>query len=146
MNTVQGLELQKRMREMEETSRNSEKLQEAFSFHGNEPSAILPINTVNMITGENRNIGNIYDTWDKDDTTVEFWQTPSKDKIVAIITSGKKPIFQVGDYETFVHDQTRRKLFDGMRMRLIDFCLLEELSEVGPWVVEKKSVQMYVYK
>lgn len=109
-------------------------------------SSILPIKTVNMLTGKNLTIGNIYDTWNKG--TIEFWNTErySGRKIIAIYTSNRKPLFSIGDLEDFKHYRTDGPLFKGKTCEMVDFCSFSDLSEKGPEVVGKSSVNFYVYK
>ena len=111
--------------------------------YGRDGIAILPFGSVNMITGANRTLNNIYQTWE--DMTVEFWKV-REGKIVLIFTSGRRPLFKVGDKKHFSHDQTQRPLFEGAFIELLDFCLIEDLATKGPQVVGKKSVMGYVYK
>lgn len=106
---------------------------------------ILPIGSVNMITGDNKILSNVFETWDDGNTTFEFWKV-REGKIVAVITAGKKPLNKVGDRRSFAHDQTGRPLFEGAFIEMIGYCRIENLSEKGPQIVGKKTVSSYVYK
>jgi len=113
-----------------------------FLKEANRGVAILPIDSINLVSGKNRILGNIFETWDGDDTTVEFWKNLDTGKLYLIITSGSKPLFDVGDNRDFIHDQNRRRLFSA---EMIDYCLLQNL----PKYASKYGVYLttaYVYK
>ena len=99
---------------------------------------ILPIGLLNLKTGKNKALDNVYETWSDDDMTAEFWDTG--DKKVVIFTSGKKPLFKKGETQPFKHDQNYRHLFFGT---LINWCSLEKLSTFTKY---GDKLRAYVYK
>lgn len=100
--------------------------------------AILPIGLVDIKSGKNKVVDNIYSTWQDDDSVSEIWDTGTKK--VIIITSGNKPLFKVGESKSFRHDQNLRDLFYAT---LVDWCDLKDLPKMtryGP------KLSAYVYK
>lgn len=107
-------------------------------------TAILPFGSVNLVTGDNKTLGNVFDVWgDGSPMICEFWQPtdPSSAKTRLVIGSGDQPNNRVGESKSFSHDQTGRYLFTG---KLVDYCLLTDL----PSKVSKfgRSLNGYVYK
>lgn len=106
---------------------------------------ILPFGAVNLVTGENKTIDNVYNTWlgSSSGTICEFWQPTdsASAKIRLVFGSGEKPYNNIGEDKSFIHDQTGRYLFNG---RLVDYCVLKDL----PSKVSKfgRSLNGYVYK
>jgi len=102
-------------------------------------SPILPLGIVNLMTGKSKYF-NIYDTWDGENTTCEFWKDPNN-KMRLIFTAGKKPIYSNGTHKDFVHDQTRARLFTATK---VDDCLMKDLSSRQDQY--GKSLTGYTYK
>jgi len=100
--------------------------------------SILPIGLLDLKTGKNKVLDNVYKTWSDGDTTAEFWDTG--DKKVVIFTSGKNPLFKKGETQNFKHDQNFRYLFTGT---LTDWCSLEKLSTFTKYGYK---LYAYVYK
>ena len=104
-------------------------------------SAIAPMGIMNLTTGSSQYF-NVYDEWEGDDTTAEFWQN-TRGKIVIVFTSGDTPCYKVGEWNTFCSDQTRRRLFEG-DTKMIDHCLLKDLKDkVGEY---ENKIRVYCYK
>lgn len=103
------------------------------------PVSILPIGVVNFKTGKSKYF-NVYETWEGDNTIVEIWKITDVKK-VAIIGSGKKPMFKKGERKSFQHDQTLKPLW---LATLVDFFLLQDLPKKG--IKHGKSLSGYVYK
>lgn len=102
---------------------------------------ILPIGVVNLTTGQNKVLNNVYEVWNDRKTICEFWQTTDSSSNRLIFGSGSSPSSPDPTVKSFLHDQTRRYLFVA---KLIDSCLLSDL----PKMINKygKSLKAYVYK
>ena len=102
---------------------------------------ILPIGVVNLTTGQNKILNNVYEVWKDGKTICEFWQTTDSSSNRLIFGSGSSPSSPDPTVKSFLHDQTRRYLFVA---KLIDSCLLSDL----PKMINKygKSLKAYVYK
>lgn len=139
------------------------------SSRGGTPSPILPIGTVNVLTGSSKYF-NIYDTWRNDgkySSVAEIWAdfdsanvnelgNATTSELIQLAKSGKfklklvftstnaenpSPIYKIGENVRFVHDQTRRYLFFG---RLVDWVDISNLQ-----YIEKtygKTFSGYTYK
>lgn len=102
---------------------------------------ILPIGSVDLRTGKNSMITNIYETWNNEDMHCEFWKEGLKGTIKMIFGAGLKAYNQIGSVNTFLNDQTHKFLF---RASLIDSCSLNDIqsriSEYG------SKLNGYVFK
>lgn len=99
---------------------------------------ILPIGKVNTGTGKSKYF-NVFETWG-DGSTYEVWNTSAGIRIV--VTSGKKPLYDIGDIKHFEHDQSGKSLFQGS---MVDFGVgIEGLKKIGNKY--GKSIPAYVYK
>jgi len=107
-------------------------------------SPILPLGTINLKTGESKYF-NIYDTWGED-STYEIWEVygernPEKKLTKIIATAGIKPLYNIGDSNSFIHDQNRRYLFQG---KLIDFAVGSDLKNLASKYGNR--IKGYTYK
>jgi hypothetical protein len=100
-------------------------------------SAILPVGSVNFITGKCKYF-NVYETWDN--STFEIWKTDNG-KHRAICTSGIGPIYSIGSRQDFQHDQTQRYLFSA---EMVDWCQVEGMMNLVD--LYGKSMPGYTYK
>jgi len=87
---------------------------------------------------------NVYDTWGKDPkypTTAELWRD-FDGGLKLIFTSGSKPLYKLGNKNSYVNDQTGRPMFDA---QMIDYVSLENLKElIRKYKVP--SIPGYTYK
>lgn len=103
-------------------------------------SPVLPIGIVDLKTGKNKYLDNIFTTWNDYPMTVEFYESYDK-TIRIVITAGKKPIKKVGEQVVFIHDQNNRDLFAA---KMIDYCLLNDLPKYASKYGAK--LKAFVYK
>lgn len=108
-----------------------------------EGSPILPMGKMNLETGESKYF-NVYETWSGDDTTGEIYIKDNGNFLV-VFTAGNQPISKFGSFETFQHDQTRRPMFKGEPIQMVDYQLLKDLKK-SKYLEGKKSVFVYTYK
>lgn len=101
-------------------------------------SAILSIGAITISSGNSKYF-NVYSEWGET-STYEIWETaPRKYRIV--VTSGKRPIYDIGDQTGFKGDQSGRDLGTG---KLVDWAVGTELKDVGR--TYGSSIPAYVYK
>lgn len=67
---------------------------------------ILPIGTVNLLTGANVMFGSMWDCWEESDKAYDMLVQFKNGKFKIVHTSGEGD--EVGLSQEFVHDQTRR--------------------------------------
>ena len=103
-------------------------------------SPILPIGNVNLKTGKSK----YFNIFENGDSTLEIWQAPVGRYYRCVITSGNSPLEEIGKHKTFIHDQTRRHLFNG---ELIAFARTSNKEEIEVLIKTVGSVlTSYVYK
>ena len=88
-------------------------------------SPILSLGSLNLKTGECTYF-NVYETWGEN-TTYELWDMGGG-KLRICATSGKEPIFDIGDRNLFIGDQSRRDLGCGT---LIDWATGSDLKRMA---------------
>ena len=88
-------------------------------------SPILSLGSLNLKTGECTYF-NVYETWGEN-TTYELWDMGGG-KLRICATSGKEPIFDIGDGNLFIGDQSRRDLGHGI---LIDWATGSDLKHMA---------------
>ena len=88
-------------------------------------SPILSLGSLNLKTGECTYF-NVYEEWGEN-TTYELWDMGGG-KLRICATSGKKPIFDIGDGNLFIGDQSRRELGHGI---LIDWATGSDLKRMA---------------
>jgi hypothetical protein len=119
-------------------------------FMGN---PILPCGSLNLRTGDNK----YFNVKTNGEGTIEVWKTSGgSDKAwtvgangqlndgaiyKAVITSGTKPLHEIGEHASFIHDQNHRDLFSGEMVDYISTQSCEELINLYG-----KSMSCYVYK
>ena len=99
---------------------------------------ILPIGNVNLKTGANK-FFNVYETWGEDHT-YELWKCDGRG-LRLVVTSGTKPLANIGTIQSFISDQSRRFLFNG---ELIDWATGSDLKRMAK--TYGSSLPAYVYK
>ena len=106
---------------------------------GSYGSSILPLGKVNLITGANSLLGNIFDNYDG---TAEIWKerAPGSGKYKIVFTSAKKPNKKKGEKETFHHDQTFREFGT---WDLVDFARVKDMKKLAKY---GKVLNGYTYK
>jgi len=105
--------------------------------HGRDGDPILPIGSVNFISGKNKYF-NVYETWP--DSVLEIWKTRDG-KYRAVCTAGKGPIYKIGTSNSFIHDQNSRYLFGG---EMVDWVEVEGMMNLVD--LYGKSMPTYTYK
>ena len=102
-------------------------------------SSILPLGKVDLITGKNSLLGNIFDNYDG---TAEIWQARALvgGKYKIVFTSDKNPDKKKGERETFYHDQTRREFGT---CELVDFARVKDMKKLAKY---GKVLNGYTYK
>ncbi len=88
-------------------------------------SPILSLGSLNLKTGECTYF-NVYEEWGEN-TTYELWDMGGG-KLRICATSGKEPIFDIGDRNLFIGDQSRRDLGCGT---LIDWATGSDLKRMA---------------
>ena len=88
-------------------------------------SPILSLGSLNLKTGECTYF-NVYEEWGEN-TTYELWDMGGG-KLRICATSGKNPIFDIGDGNLFIGDQSRRELGRGT---LIDWATGSDLKRMA---------------
>ena len=88
-------------------------------------SPILSLGSLNLKTGECTYF-NVYEEWGEN-TTYELWDMGGG-KLRICATSGKEPIFDIGDRNLFIGDQSRRELGCGT---LIDWATGSDLKRMA---------------
>ena len=116
-------------------------------YHRDKGDPILPLGVTNLTTGYSPSF-NLYEAWDLDDSTAEIWKT-GDDKYVLVITAGNTPIYNVGDFNTYKHDQTWRRLFYSKKeysnwVEMVDWATLRDLP--GKAAQYGNRLRAYVYK
>jgi len=120
------------------------------SYGGRRNSPILPLGSINLKTGDSKYF-NVFDTWGED-TTYEVYEVrgdydyksgkEGKPKYKLVATSGKRPIHDVGDSNSFEHDQTFAPMFSG---KVVDYAVgASELKKIAS--VYGNSLYGYTYK
>ena len=100
--------------------------------------SILPIGRISLKTGKNQHFNVLEDG----NGTIEIWRMNTGTK--AIITSGRKPMYEIGDSASFSSDQTGRYLGNGM---LADFAPTNDRAKLDELIKKYgTSVYSYVYK
>jgi len=92
------------------------------SYYQSNGAAILPLGVINIKTGKNKMLDNIYDTWEDSNMVAEIWNV-YPDKQVVIFTSGS---LGSNGHQSFKHDQTGKLLFDGT---FVQEMFLEDLKD-----------------
>jgi hypothetical protein len=116
--------------------RESSKEPHRFAF--GRPSAILSIGTLSLKTGKSKYF-NVYEEWGED-STYEIWEMENG-KYRIVVTSGKKPIYDIGDRSAFKGDQSGRDLGVG---ELVDWASGTELKKLAKHY--GGSIPAFVYK
>lgn len=99
--------------------------------------SVLPCGSLNLISGENK----YFNVRENGDGTIEVWNSGGG-KFKAVITAGTRPIHEIGERATFVHDQSpSRVLFSGV---MVDYITATSMEELIP--IYGKSMMCYVYK
>ena len=88
---------------------------------------ILSIGTISVKSGNSKYF-NIYEEWGED-TTYEIWKINGTGKFRIIATSGKKPIFDVGD-ESYFKSYANGRFLDG-RSIMVDWATGSDLKHVA---------------
>lgn len=111
--------------------------------YGRRSSSILPLGSINLKTGESKYF-NVFSEWGED-TTYEVYEVKDSDgkvKHKLVATSGKRPIYDVGDRNHFEHDQTFAPMFEGI---VVDYAVgAKELKKLAS--VYGNSMYGYTYK
>jgi hypothetical protein len=112
----------------------------ARTNRGGDP--ILPCGKLNLETGNNK----YFNVKTNGVSTIEVWKTEVyhrgdyKNVYKFVITSGSKPIYQIGSHSTFIHDQNRRYMFDG---EMVDYINADNMIRLKD---KYGSCHCYVYK
>ena len=102
-----------------------ESSKEASNHFIRRPAAILSIGTLSLKTGKSKYF-NVYEQWGED-STYEIWEMENG-KYRIVVTSGKKPLCDIGDLSPFKGDQSGRDLGAG---KLIDWARGTELKRLA---------------
>ncbi len=108
---------------------------------GGRGAPILPCGVLNLRTGENK----YFNVKTSGERTIEVWRTDrqlrmDKPKYRFVITSGARPLTQMGNKKWFQHDQNRTPLFRG---ELVDYINADSME----LLIEKYGNRYcYVYK
>lgn len=101
-------------------------------------SAILSIGSISLKTGKSKYF-NVYEEW-LEDSVYEIWElSPGKYRIT--VTSGTKPIFDIGDEAYFKGDQSGRDLGKG---KMVDWALGTDLKNAAK--TYGGTIAAFVYK